>query len=82
MKLTDFSALTKAAQLNQLYADGVYVGIRQAGNKTVTLYQYDSFYVEVYYSNSRKKLEKIILSDDINILDPFLGQIKITYRNS
>ena len=75
--LHDFLHLPAKEQYNLLYADGVYVGKRKVGKQTVILFQLYSFYVEVFYKQYRKDIACFHTSEDTEILEPYLEQIKV-----
>jgi len=74
---TEFEMLSEEKQLDILQKDGVYIGKREVGNEKVILYQLYAFYVEVYFEEYRKKINKMIISDKVDILQPYLDQIKV-----
>ncbi len=79
MTTIDLSHLTISEQLELLYAEGVYLLKRKAGTKTVLLYQFRSVYVEIYYIEYRKKVERIHYTEDVAVLDPYLGEINLAF---
>lgn len=81
MRFGEFTELTCKNQLARLYEDGAFIGKRSVDGKSVLLYQYDSFYVEIHYASHRHTTRRIIISEDTDILDPYLSQIQITFRN-
>ena len=74
---TEFEMLSEEKQLDILQKDGVHIGKREVGNEKVILYQLYAFYVEVYFEEYRKKINKMIISDKVDILQPYLDQIKV-----
>lgn len=77
----EFKELTEERQLDILQQDGVYVGKRKLGEQTVVLYQLSGFYVEVFYEHYRKKIERIITSDNTDILQPYISQVNVRDLN-
>jgi hypothetical protein len=77
MTITDFSTLSLTDQLEILYADGVYLGKRKTENLTVILYQFQKWYVEIYYEKYRQKVKFIRCTDSGEILNPYLEHINI-----
>jgi hypothetical protein len=77
MTMFDFQQLPQDEQVATLYDQGVYLGKRKEKNQAVLLYQYESFYVEVFYSIYRQFISKIHLSVNTVILDPYLEQIDV-----
>ena len=74
---SEFLELSQEEQLKILQKHGVYVGKRLLKNQTVILFQLAGFYVEVYYWEYRKDVDKIITTDHPEILAPYLDQIHI-----
>ena len=74
---TEFEKLSEEKQLDILQKDGVHIGKREVGKEKVILYQLYAFYVEVYFEEYRKKINKMIISDKVDILQPYLDQIKV-----
>jgi hypothetical protein len=79
MRLKKFQSLSNTQQVALLYKQGVYIGKRKSGKKTVLLYQLDSFYVEVFYLSYRRYIYNMSYSESIEILDPYLEQINVEY---
>jgi hypothetical protein len=75
--LTAFDQLMLADKLDLLHKDGVYVGKRTEDNRTVLLYQVNNFYVEVYYKDYRRDVDKLLVSDNVEMVQPYLGQIGV-----
>jgi hypothetical protein len=75
--LKEFEEMSRLAQLDLLYRDGVYVGKRKVENQAVVLFQLYTFYVEVYYRKYRKEIRSIITSADTGILQPYLEQVHV-----
>lgn len=74
---SEFELLSEEKRLDILQKDGVYIGKREVEDQKVILYQLYTFYVEVYFEEYRKKVNKMIVSDKIEILQPYLDQIKV-----
>jgi len=81
MRLPDFFTLPQRIQLDQLYKHGVYVGKRKRNGQSVLLFQYQSFYAEIFYTTYRKEIDRIVVTDHITVLDPYLDQIHIKFLN-
>ncbi len=75
--LSEFLELSPEMQFEVLHRDGAYVGKRKVGQRTVILMQLHGFYVEVFYKKYRKEIDHIVTSSGTDILQPYLGQIKI-----
>ncbi|HYO21831.1 MAG TPA: hypothetical protein VER36_05460 [Flavisolibacter sp.] len=79
--LTEYNELTEEQQLDLLHRDGVYVGKRKIGKQTLVLFQLYGFYVEVYYKQYRRQIERTLATDDVNILHPYIDQINVKDLN-
>lgn len=75
--LAEYAELTQDQQFDLLHRDGVYVGKRKAGKQTVVLFQLYGFYVEVFYKQYRKHVERTIATDNPDILQPYIDQIDV-----
>jgi len=78
---TEFMELPQELQFDVLHKHGVYVGKRKINKQTVVLFQLHGFYVEVYYKQYRKLIDRIVTSDNMDILHPYLDQINIRNLN-
>jgi len=76
LSLAEFTILSQDLQFQILHRHGVYVGKRKFDGQTVVLFQLHGFYVEVFYKEYRKLIERIIVSDNTDILTPYLDQIQ------
>lgn len=77
MKMKEFELLPEARQAAILYRQGVYIGKRKSGKRTVLLYQLESFYIEVSYLVYRRYISQITCSPSTDILNPYLEQILV-----
>ncbi|OJW82990.1 MAG: hypothetical protein BGO69_03685 [Bacteroidetes bacterium 46-16] len=77
IELDEFKGLSLLEQLNILYKDGVHIGKRTVDGKAVILYQVNNFYAEVYYKVYRKDVAKLLLSDNVEVVQPYLDQIQV-----
>jgi hypothetical protein len=77
MTMCEFQQLQEDEQIAVLYDEGVYLGKRREKKQPVLLFQYESFYVEVFYRIYRQYVSKIHLSGNTSILDPYLEQIDV-----
>ncbi|OQP64768.1 hypothetical protein A3860_18595 [Niastella vici] len=75
MTLYEFNALSESEQTEALKENGVELTTRSDGESTVTLYQIDSFYVEVYAHKLDRRYRSFLYTDP---LEPYLGSIDIT----
>ena len=78
---TEFMELSQELQFDVLHKHGVYVGKRKIDRQTVVLFQLHGFYVEVYYKQYRKTIDRIVTSGNTDILQPYLDQINIKDLN-
>ena len=81
LSLTEFLDLPQELQFEVLHKHGVYVGKRKTNKQTIVLFQLHGFYVEVYYRQYRKLIDRIVTSDSPEILQPYLDQIHIKDLN-
>jgi hypothetical protein len=75
--LEAFKNLTVEEQLNILHKDGVHVGKRTVEDQPVILFQVNDFYVEVHYKEYRKDVNKLLVSDNVDMVHPYLKQIQV-----
>jgi len=73
----EFNTLAHQEQLHILYKDGVHIGKRTVDDTIVILYQLYSFYVEVYFKEYRKQVSRMITSEDTDLLQSYLHQVRI-----
>ena len=73
----EFEALSEEARLDLLHRDGVYIGKRNCDGQVLILFQLYGFYVEVHYKNYRRDISHLLVSGDVNMLQPYLDQINI-----
>ena len=77
LSLTEFTTLPRERQLKLLQEHGVYVGKRRVDELTAVLFQLHAFYVELFYKVYRKVVDHIDISDDPDILQPYLNQVNV-----
>lgn len=75
--LVEYTGLTQDQQFDILQRDGVYVGKRKSGKQTAVLFQLYGFYVEVFYKQYRKQVDRTIATDSTDILQPYIDQINV-----
>ena len=75
--LAEFKKLSLKQQLDMLYNDGVHIGKRVIEGQTVILYQLNDFYAEVYFTEYRKEVDKLLTSKSTDIIHPYLDQVRI-----
>lgn len=77
MTISDFSLLKLTDQLALLYTEGVFLCKRKSGSMTVLLFQFQSTYIEIFYTRYRRVVHHIRYSQSTRILDPYLSSIVI-----
>jgi hypothetical protein len=75
--LAEFNELMENHKVDLLHRDGVYVGKRKTGNRTTVLFQLYGFYVEVFYKQYRKQIDKLVTTDNPSVLHHYIDQVKI-----
>ena len=75
--LADYNQLSEEEQFHILHRDGVYIGKRKTEKQTIVLFQLYGFYVELYYKQYRKLIERTISSDDAEILKHYIDQVEV-----
>lgn len=81
LRADDFLALPQNRQVDLLHTDGVHIGKRRVGRQTVILFQLYSFYVEIHYRQYRKAIDRLIVSESTDTLQPYLEQIQVRGLN-
>lgn len=76
MTLRQFNELDEMEQAEAVWS-GVHIGERQDDEHTISLYQIDGLYVEVFYHREYNVIRKIIALSSTEQLTPYLGQISI-----
>ena len=79
MNQFDFSLLEENEQLDILFKDGVYIGKRKEGGRSILLYQLEGFYVEVYYLKHRSHAVKVKCFRSTLFLDPYLEDFPVNH---
>lgn len=79
MTTINLSHLTISDQLELLYLEGIYLSKRKTDTQTVLLYQFRTVYVEIFYLEYRKHVSRIIYTEDLAVLDPYLGDIVVDF---
>jgi hypothetical protein len=77
LSLAEFQDLPQDLQFDLLHKHGVYIGKRKSDQQTIVLFQLHGFYVEVFYKQYRRVIEKIETTDNTDILQPYLDQIHL-----
>ena len=81
LSLVEFENLLQELQFKILHKHGVYVGKRKVAEQTVVLFQLHGFYVEVFYKEYRKVLDRICATDNVDVVQPYLNQINVRDLN-
>lgn len=77
----EFDEMPLDLRFEVLHRDGVYIGKRKEEEQTIVLLQLYSFYVELYYTKYRREVSRMLTSDDMEILQPYLEQIHVRDLN-
>lgn len=77
MKLEEFKYMEKESKKQLLFDNGTYLCSRNEPDYLIELYQIDSFYVEVFYTNHKKTIIYLRAFSNFSDLDPYLVQIKL-----
>ena len=77
MTLNEYKSLPLNWQAVEILRKGVILDSRIKGIKKFILYQLDSFYVEIEYSNLQKKIVNPFSFYSTDYLEPYLKKIKL-----
>ena len=77
MTLYKFNKLSFPQQLLMLELHGVCLGFREVVDYRIALFQIHAFYVEAYYLNKKKKVERLDAFTSTNKLKPYLEKINL-----
>jgi hypothetical protein len=77
MTLYDFIALDEMEQQEAIWK-GTHIGDRQDEEHNILLYQFDNFYVEVFYHREYNVVRRYRPFTTTKLLEPYLGQIDIS----
>ena len=78
MTLYQFNVLTENEKIAIVWSKGDFVGDRTENNLSISLYQVQSFYVEVFYSGKENKISRLRSFSSMNQLEPYLNNIDIS----
>ena len=77
MRLFEFQLLSDSEKTALLYKEGIYIGKQRKDDHIVLLYQFESFYAEVFYKSYRKYIDHINCFETAALLDPYLEDIDV-----
>ena len=77
MTLTEYKSLPLKWQAIEILKKGVMLDSRIKGIKKYILFQLDSFYVEIEYSNLQQKIVNLFSFYSTDYLEPYLKKIKL-----
>ena len=75
--MQDFEDLPEEQKLNNIRKDGAYIGKRKIEEFVIVLYQLNNFYIEIYYDNYRKYINRFNCFDSTELLDPYLDKMEL-----
>lgn len=77
MTLYEYYQLSQREQLDLLYKEGVFLMKRRENDKTMVLYQLESFYIEIIYKKYRSVIQKMRCFHSVDLLTPYLEEIDV-----
>ena len=78
MEINEFRRLDDDDQAQTVWEYGEHIATRISTLHTITLWQIEGFYVEIYYNQPAQKIEKLRSFCTTILLTPYLKQIDIT----
>jgi hypothetical protein len=78
MMLQQFNTLSKEKQQDVLLKQGTFLAEREDGPFSIMLYQFEGFYVEVYFFNLYHKVAFFKAFDSTDALQPYLKAIDVS----
>jgi hypothetical protein len=78
MHISDFDMIDSLEKIELLAEKGVLLSSRTDGCFQISLFQMDSFYVEIYYHISQLCIRLIRCFDETSELNPYLDEIDIS----
>jgi len=78
MNMEDFNFLDAVAKTEVISLEGVFLAERSEGCFRISLYQVDTFYVEIYYHTTRYFYVCIRSFEDQGELSPYLESVDIS----
>ena len=79
MTIDEFKILEKTQREQLLFHNGVYLASRQEPEFVIDLYQIDSFYIEAFYHQGKKRLIYIRAFSTTDDLLPYIMNIDISF---
>jgi hypothetical protein len=73
MELNEFERLSANEKIDLLHKEGVYVGKSKIGETVAVLYQFEGFYVEIFYRKYRVQIERINCFTSASGIDAYLN---------
>ena len=77
IQIDQFRLLSYDEQVDMLYREGIYIGKKRSGDDTILLYQLDSFYVKIFYSKYRERVQSLCVFDSTRYINEYLDHINI-----
>ncbi len=72
---TKFNKLSLNAKGEWVFQEGKYIGLREYYNYSINLYSLYDFFVEVWYSPTDNKIEKIEVLESEKTLDLYIDKM-------
>ena len=77
MKLSEFILLDEEQKKSAVVHEGVLIAKRRYPDTMVFLFQLGSYYVETWFNAVSKKILEFRVSEETDILSPYLDEIAI-----
>lgn len=79
MHISAFQLLSRNEQIEEIYNNGIYIGklISKFQSHKMVFYQLNDFYIRISYESYRKKIGRIMVSDDVFFIEQLLPSISI-----
>ena len=72
---TKFKKLSIYLKGEYVFQEGKYIGVREYYNHSINLYSLNDFFVEVWYSPTENKIEKIEVLESEKTLDLYIDKM-------
>ena len=79
MNAAQFNLLSLGDQESLVHTEGVFIAFRQEPEFVIKLYQFESFYVELFYHQVRKSPVSVRSFTNTNRLDCYLNGIDLGF---